>query len=458
MSPAPADVEANNVHLARQWLDRAISLPCSGKPAMIARAADMAGAVAATCLEALRRGQSLLIVAPDDKSLPDLSAALDLSIRPLCLVLPNDDFTARITLRATLALLRSRLARSEEQDAGIWAAQRNRLAQRDELWRKTLAWSATESADPWPETSEGLFPIRVVPAIRAARLIDAADIAVVLDGAPLASAALAQSRILQIDAPRPHAPFLGALAEADPDVHFRATVEAVTREIAELELELATVQGELAEFTARYRQSIGDRLVELDTLQAELALRQASCSKDDPLAQDRAAQAHARAEQSRNEQRRYREAAAEREAAFTPSTELKKLFRRVAQQIHPDRARDEADRSWRTRLMAEANRAYRHNDAAALRDVLAFWDEGRTDSELPESGRSLMESQLERLQRRLAQIQDELDRIFASRLYELFVAAKQAQRLQRDLLQEMADKLDLDIAAVRARLATAKPA
>jgi hypothetical protein len=43
---------------------------------------------------------------------------------------------------------------------------------------------------------------------------------------------------------------------------------------------------------------------------------------------------------------------------------------------------------------------------------------------------------------RLLAIERELQRLFGSKLYELFIAARQARRQGRDLLTEMAEKLD----------------
>jgi DnaJ-domain-containing protein 1 len=43
---------------------------------------------------------------------------------------------------------------------------------------------------------------------------------------------------------------------------------------------------------------------------------------------------------------------------FRPSDSLKKLYREVAKQVHPDLATDEADRARQRELMAAANQAY----------------------------------------------------------------------------------------------------
>ena len=54
-------------------------------------------------------------------------------------------------------------------------------------------------------------------------------------------------------------------------------------------------------------------------------------------------------------------------------TTFKKLYREIARQIHPDLSTNEVDRGRRTRLMAEANRAYTDGDEVKLRAVLDEW-------------------------------------------------------------------------------------
>lgn len=54
---------------------------------------------------------------------------------------------------------------------------------------------------------------------------------------------------------------------------------------------------------------------------------------------------------------------------------------------------------------------------------------------------------------RLLSIEHELQTLFGSRLYELFVGARQARRQGRDLLAEMAEKLDDTIKQLGQQLA-----
>jgi hypothetical protein len=54
---------------------------------------------------------------------------------------------------------------------------------------------------------------------------------------------------------------------------------------------------------------------------------------------------------------------------------------------------------------------------------------------------------------RLLEIERELQKRFGSRLYELFIAARQARRQGRDLLAEMAEKLDHTLQQLNQQLA-----
>lgn len=462
-APCPEDPQA----LARAWYAALLSAAADGRPSSARAPEEAVPILAALCALALADNRTLLLVVADDNLLPDLSNALDLSIRPLCLVLPGADFAARITLRASIALLKSRLARGGEDDfAEAWSSERQRLEDETPLWQAARDWTASNDAfSPWPARVAELFPLRILPASQVRRLPPApTDLTVLfdVDRLPADIVATRAGRTLALDAPPPRVPFMGALQLSDDATRLRAELDVLGREVGELELELATAEGEIAAFTRRYHDVVGTRMVTLDGLQAEIASARARSRPADPEIRARASEARHQAEHSRHEQARYEEAsrqAGQTEQAapsFTPSRDLKKLFRQVAQKIHPDRARDENDRQWRTQLMAEANRAYRAGDDEGLQEVLALWHEGRPAMEVGPTGDTL-ERQVDRMRRRLDEIRKELDRLYASRLYELFIASRLARRQHRDLLHEMATQLDIQIDAARAELAQLTP-
>lgn len=447
--------------LAQQWLARLAEQaggPAMG-PAELALPTRWIDAAAALTALALAEGRQIQIVVPDDETLPELSNALDIDLRPLCLVLPEADFAARIALRATLTLLKSRLNRHADTHP-VWDAQRRRIERLGGSWQAALAWGQSETEAAWPEDIAHLFPARLMPASHAAAFAVPADLQLLI--APERMQAGHRDALVHL---APQVLCLSAASRGaeqrrlivfDTEQRQRYELDVLTQEIAELELELATVQSEIADFSQRYHHVVGKLMVELDVLQARIAALEAARQPEDASLQQAAVHSQAQAERSQEEQQRFEEAPnADKPAEakpFAPSRDLKKLYRQIAQKIHPDRADSEDDRHWRTRLMSEATRAYRNEDETALREVLTLWQEGPASGSRATGSRNALETQLQRMKARLASIQSELDRLLASRLYELFVAARLAQRQGRDLLQEMATTLDLQIAAAHQRL------
>jgi hypothetical protein len=412
-------------------------------------------ALAALAAEALARDRSLWIVTADDSLLPDISNALDLRLRPLCLVLPGADYAGRIALRATLSLLKSRLTRAAEDSEGpAWTTMREHLQEDDALWRASLAWGARGLDREAPPADIGkLFPVRIGPWALAERLAAPADWVMLIQSGQLPAGVRTPWPGARCTLMLAAGPLSGAtvLAVIDETARLRAEIEVLGQELAEMELELATAQGELAHFTEQYHNVIAGRMAELDRLQADLAKLRMQNEPDDPVLESAAKQAEARAEQSHRENNSFNNREPEGSGRFAPGIDLKKQFRQLAQKIHPDRATSEDDRAWRTHLMSEANRAYRAGDSCALDEVLTLWLEGRSSpagavSPAPTfSDTAALEEEATKIRRRIAAIVTELDRLYGSKLYELFAAARVATRQGRDLLQEMARRLDSQI-------------
>src|ERR1019366_9489832 len=164
--------------------------------------------------------------------------------------------------------------------------------------------------------------------------------------------------------------------------------------------------------------------------------------------QPAAAEARARAEESF--------AAAHGEAAkaalFSPSPELRKLFHKAVRQVHPDNAMDEPDRILRTRLMAEANLAYRQGDSEALRRIL---DEYRSSREAVKGEGATADlerinRQMLRISKRLAQIDSEVADLSSSEIALLMANVESAAAQGRNLLAEMAQDVQRRIETARA--------
>lgn len=472
---------------ARLWLDKLQTASNNSNHAGMPLEASLPGspdeavaALAACCEEALKRGLRLGIVLSDEDWMPELSQSLALVLRPLCLILPGNEFTARITLRATLSLLRSRLHRpladnGDDDNTASWqplwahtkTALQNDPALRP-LWQSALSWSNSEARSAWPTGIEALFPVLITSAAQptdaaVSYRTQACDVLITIaPGTVPAEIDDGHCPVLLLNPA--HMPPTqgqgqgqgGSVVIADRGKQLRYALELVSLEIADLELELATVEAELAQFSQRYHQIVGQHMVTLDELQAELALLIAAATPNDPQAASRAQEAQERARQSQQEEIRYQQAEPDTpaETPMERPDELKKLFRKVAQKVHPDRAISEQERATRTRLMAEANQAYRQGDSATLHRLLhnanrLHESASRTADKSSESD---LEQQLAQLQKRLTEIQRQLITLCGSRLYELFLADAMAQKRGRSLLQEMAANLLAQIQPIEIQL------
>jgi hypothetical protein len=412
-------------------------------------AGEFGAALANLAANILNRGKTLTIVVPNDDLAPAIANGLDPALRPLCLMLPAADFAVRIVVRTTISLLKSRLSGSSDHaHSGIWTRQQQRIDADPRAWQDCLDWAENLRGDePWPLGIAALFPLRVVAVAQIAALAgDKAEFAVVVSPAPTEGVVAARYLLLQARGPQK------SVGASNNDQVLRAQLAILSQEIGHMEMELATVQAEVGEFARRYYEQVGALIAELDSLQAELALRRAEqAGAEETTARTAADDATFRAERSRHEQARFAESAPIEPRPFSPSSALKRLYRQIAQKVHPDRAINEQDRIRRTSLMSEANRAYRAADETSLREVLSRWQAGGTNDQ-PAPAAAEIRLQLERLKRRLSEIQFELRQIFASRLYELFVATRLARRRGRDLLEEMASDLAMRIAALKRTL------
>jgi hypothetical protein len=237
----------------------------------------------------------------------------------------------------------------------------------------------------------------------------------------------------------------------------RVELASLEADVAQRELDLATLRGELRAFEARYLRTVGARYAVLDDLESQIAQAIARLKPHDPQAQERAAHAQAQAQDSA----RATEAMGDPGQAteFRPSEDLKKLYREVAKRLHPDLATDEEERARRTRLMAEANRAYEEGNEARLQAILREWESSPESVKGEGAGADLVRiiRKIAQVEERLSTIEAEMTHLRASDLYQLKVKVHEAEGESRDLLAEMAAQVDQDIAAARKRLAKLSP-
>ena len=215
----------------------------------------------------------------------------------------------------------------------------------------------------------------------------------------------------------------------------RDELAAVRAALAELELELVDLRGQLAAFEGRYLRQVGSLYAELDEWKARLSELRARL---DPSPASRA-----EAEEAREQARQTSDDAhgeASETPDFTPSPDLKKLFRDVAKLIHPDFSKDAADLARRTRLMAEANRAYAIGNAEALQRILDEYHDGADAVEGEGIGAELIRiiRQISLAKSHVAAIRQEVDTLRQSEIALLKKQAEESWQEGRDLLAELA--------------------
>jgi hypothetical protein len=224
-------------------------------------------------------------------------------------------------------------------------------------------------------------------------------------------------------------------------------------ELADRELELATLRGDLQAVEARYMRIVGARYAELDEIEARIAEALAERTSADAPVREQAARARAQA---------YESARAAHEASwpesrekFKPSGRLKELYREVAKRMHPDLTTDEEERARRNQWMAEANKAYEEGDEARLEEILADWQSRPEAVEGDSVGARLVRviRKIAQAEGRLAAIESETANLRVSDLFKLKAAIEQAKEEGRDLLAEMASRIDMQIVDARNRLA-----
>jgi vacuolar-type H+-ATPase subunit I/STV1 len=121
-----------------------------------------------------------------------------------------------------------------------------------------------------------------------------------------------------------------------------------------------------------------------------------------------------------------------------PQAELKMLYRKLARRYHPDLARNESERVQNTDQMTAINQAYATGDLGSLRRLAGIYvPAGIPDYLHP----TQHQTELERLQTRLRQVQEQIKHLEALPIIKLSLEAKLARRQGRSLLSEMANDL-----------------
>ena len=137
----------------------------------------------------------------------------------------------------------------------------------------------------------------------------------------------------------------------------------------------------------------------------------------------------------------------ETQPAFYTFSEVKKVYRRIASIIHPDKAAEARSRPLRTKLMAELNEAYARKDTMKMQRILQKWQESPEAVVGDDIAAELIRTQrsVAIIKRRILEIETSTSKIITSDMYVMMVKVQEAERVGRDILAEMTISIDAKI-------------
>src|SRR6266849_5784602 len=136
------------------------------------------------------------------------------------------------------------------------------------------------------------------------------------------------------------------------------------------------------------------------------------------------------------------------------SESLRNLYRQAAKLLHPDLTLDGAEKEKRHRLMADLNDAYARGDEERIRAILREWHASPENVQGEGAGAELIRviRKIAQVERRLKAIAAEMDQHRQGELSKLRQQVEEAHANGRDLLKDLAEQLDSEIAQRREEL------
>jgi len=258
----------------------------------------------------------------------------------------------------------------------------------------------------------------------------------------------------------------GALSLGQQLARLRRQIAATEAALVEREADLAELRVEVASFELRYETRIGRKLAALKEVEASIAACQKQLqtfrrwgSDGPPVGWN----GEAYVPVDEQYRRTWRDPALPG-PSFTPPAELatqsaakqdlKVLYRQLCRRFHPDLTQDPAERVWRTEMMAAVNVAYAAQSRAEL-EALAATPHRTTGRGAVDVGRlDVLQDRLTYLRRKLRQVEGEIDELTHSPMMEMRLEVTLAARQGQDLLGEMAEEVERDLARKQAELET----
>ena len=263
----------------------------------------------------------------------------------------------------------------------------------------------------------------------------------------------------------------GARTAEDRELDLKCTeLAALSKDLVDRELALATLRQELATFQAEYLRIVGKSYAAFDDIHARMAEDRATRRPDDRAIQHEARKARERANAASAQI--LNRGSEESGPLFKPPAALQTLYCTVARKLHPDLASTDNERALRRPWMQRLDDAYKKQDRDALKTLLKDWEQrseplrgSEVDDDLARAWlfgelhthdyayRTRIATELVRVTRRIAHAKQRiddtgriLDDLKAGDLHNLYRQYRTRLDTGRNLLDEMAAKLERKIA------------
>ena len=254
-----------------------------------------------------------------------------------------------------------------------------------------------------------------------------------------------------------------ALSPEDEELERKKAILAeLEAQLADRELELASFLADLVHFEKHYLQTVGRRYAILDELKAKIAEARARQNPHKQDARDQARQARSKAQESARAAGTDSPELPSPDDAASPSKpkrseSLRNLYRQAAKLLHPDLTLDGQEKEKRHWLMADLNAAYALGDEERIRAILREWHAAPESVQGDGPGAELVRviRKIAQVEKRLRTIAAEMDQLRQGEMFKLKQAIEEAQATGRELLKELAEQLDEEIAHVREELTRA---
>ena len=211
----------------------------------------------------------------------------------------------------------------------------------------------------------------------------------------------------------------------------RIELEALRATLAAQELALGDLRHHLISFEGRYLRQVGVLYRQLDEWDRRLAALHAHHASLEALEAELAADSAADFDSI--------ESPEPHPATPLDFEALKSLFRELVKRIHPDRATSARDEHHRTRLMAQANDAFRRRDSILLQRLLDGFSDNLAATPAAELARVLHQIQL--VEQAILHIEAAHQALRRSEHAQLEQQVIAAAHQGRDLLAEMAARV-----------------